>query len=110
MSHDFPPGHAVEAVVDVRLVLEKLSGRLTADGAWINIIGYLAKVNGQLPISGVPTDPSKLRVDIEAILVWSAGSLDIAKYEESLTHTKTIDEVARKQPRLSTAAQRPPPS
>lgn len=84
LRHNFPKTSEVTAVVDVRLVLEKLDAEQTAIGQWVNIIGYIA---------ASPPDPAnKSRkhemkapiVHVQALVLWSAGPLNIDRYESCL--------------------------
>ncbi|KAJ4423599.1 hypothetical protein N0V82_001766 [Gnomoniopsis sp. IMI 355080] len=81
LQHNFPKTSEVTAVVDVRLLLEKLDAEKTAIGQWVNVIGYIS--------ASPPKPASKIRkagkdavaVHIQALMLWSAGPLDIRQYE-----------------------------
>ncbi|KAK0668858.1 CST complex subunit Ten1 [Cercophora samala] len=66
------------ASVDVNLVLQSLKAEQTRIGEWVNVIGYVTS-----------TDSKRLRdtnsvVEVQATLLWSAGPLNLQKYEASV--------------------------
>ncbi|KAK4679243.1 hypothetical protein QC764_202430 [Podospora pseudoanserina] len=66
------------ASVDVNLVLQSLKAEQTRLGEWVNVIGYVTS-----------TDSKKLGdmnpvVEVQATLLWSAGPLNLEKYEASV--------------------------
>lgn len=66
------------ASVDVNLVLQSLKAEQTRVGEWVNVIGYVTS-----------TDSKKLGdtnpvVEVQATLLWSAGPLNLEKYEASV--------------------------
>ena len=96
LHHQFPKSSGVKALVDVRLLLEKLTAEQTSVGQWVNIIGY---------ISSKPPTPVKASakrkldvpaVHVQAIMLWSAGHLDIGRYETCLARTVGEDELGTK--------------
>lgn len=81
LQHKFPKINEVKAFVDVRLLLEKLTAEQTCVGHWLNVIGYIAssstfsvKKQHNLKLES-PT------VHVQALMLWSAGPLDIGRYE-----------------------------
>jgi hypothetical protein len=72
----------VRALVDVTLVLESLGSDQARVGEWVNVIGYITDVapitDGKGPNHGTST------VHAQAILLWSAGPVDIRRYETSV--------------------------
>ncbi|AEO62482.1 uncharacterized protein THITE_2148687 [Thermothielavioides terrestris NRRL 8126] len=79
---------SVLALVDVNLVLESLSADQTRVGEWINVIGYITDVapsaDGKKPHSQAP------RVHAQAVLLWSAGPVDVRRYEASVRGLNAI--------------------
>jgi hypothetical protein len=69
----------VSALVDLQLVLEKIGHEQTRIGEWVNIIGYVSQ---QPP--KISTSSQHIEVHIQALLLWSAGPLDIQQYEASV--------------------------
>lgn len=84
LQHQFPKSTEVQALVDVRLLLEKLTAEQTSVGEWVNVIGYI----NSPPPSSVNTSTKRKRglsaVHVQALMLWSAGSLDIGRYEMCL--------------------------
>lgn len=91
LHHHFPKRSGIKALVDVRLLLERLTAEQTSAGEWVNVIGY---------ISSAPPTPmtksSKRKIEapavhIQALMLWSAGPLDIGRYETCLAGTVDKD-------------------
>lgn len=91
LQHDFPKGSSLQALVDVRLLLERLTAEQISVGEWVNIIGYIS----QTPAVQVKKS-SKRRMEasavyVQALMLWSAGPLDISRYETCLAGTAGKD-------------------
>lgn len=69
------------AVVDVRLILEKLDAEKTAVGQWVNIIGYIAASPVSLASQSRMLDQDPPTVYVQALVLWSAGPLNTDRYE-----------------------------
>ncbi|KAB5554586.1 CST complex subunit Ten1 [Coniochaeta sp. 2T2.1] len=84
MEHRSPPDANVAALVDVSLILEKLGAEQTRTGEWVNVIGYITAA----PKSSGGRNPSSehSEVHVQALLLWSAGPLDIQQYRVSVEH------------------------
>ncbi|KAK0719722.1 CST complex subunit Ten1 [Lasiosphaeris hirsuta] len=75
-------GPIVRVYVNVDHVLERLGAQQTRAGQWLNVIGYItaappstnARISSDHQASIVP-------VSIQAVLIWSAGALDVQRYE-----------------------------
>lgn len=81
LQHQFPTSTEIQALVDVRLLLEKLAAEQTSVGEWVNVIGY---VNSPPPASTTLSTKRKRGIStvyVQALMLWSAGSLDIGRYE-----------------------------
>ncbi|KAL2016228.1 hypothetical protein VTK56DRAFT_4059 [Thermocarpiscus australiensis] len=73
---------SVLALVDVNLVLESLGSEQTRFGEWVNVIGY---VTGIAPTTEIRDSlRGNPRVHVQALLLWSAGPLDVQKYQASV--------------------------
>lgn len=87
LQHLFPKSTEVQALVDVRLLLEKLTAEQTSVGEWVNIIGYI----NSPPSASVNVSTKRKRglsaVHVQALMLWSAGELDIGRYEACLANT-----------------------
>ncbi|KAH6697214.1 CST complex subunit Ten1 [Plectosphaerella plurivora] len=79
LTHGFPEGTEARALVDVTLLLENLTAEHTRVGEWVNITGYISSPKSPLTDGHVP---------IQALLLWSAGPLDLQRYERSLVAMK----------------------
>ena len=78
LAHDYPQDSNVTAVVDVNLLLETLGHEQTRVGEWVNVVGYVtSKRRASKPDSG------GLSVNVQALLVWSTGPLDVQRYERT---------------------------
>lgn len=93
LHHKFPNTSEVKAVVDVRLLLERLTAEQTSVGEWVNIIGYIACAPSQSFAKqsdkrkrGAPT------VHVQALMLWSSGPLNISRYEACLADVAHSDE------------------
>ena len=71
----------MKAQVDVKLLLNTLKSTDTQIGEWVNVIGYIT-IDQQIP----PKQPNGHNSDIQvqAIVLWSSGSLKLGGYEKSL--------------------------
>ncbi|KAK4191585.1 protein ten1 [Podospora australis] len=79
LEHRLPDeNRSVRVIVDVNLVLESLGSDQTRVGEWVNVIGYVTSAN----IKG--RDAEKPTIQVQAILLWSAGPLNLQKYEVSV--------------------------
>lgn len=71
----------VRALVDVHLVLAKLEAEQTRIGEWVNVLGYVTSrplsPAGKLVMHEGPS------VHVQALLLWSAGPLDVQQYHIS---------------------------
>ncbi|TPX10772.1 uncharacterized protein E0L32_008341 [Thyridium curvatum] len=85
LEHQYPVASTTKALVDVNLLLESLKSEQTQVGAWVNVIGYI-----KMPPSARPTKPARERptVHVQAVLLWSAGPIDIKQYETCLSNAE----------------------
>lgn len=92
LQHEFPKSSEVQALVDVRLLLEKLTATHTSVGEWVNVIGYIISP----PSASVKLSTKRKRglstVHVQALMLWSAGSLDIGRYEMCLANVSAGSE------------------
>ena len=53
-------------------------------GEWLNVVGYIRKEPRPVRVDKVSTKPQKTTVvKVQALIVWSAGSLKIDAYEQA---------------------------
>ena len=73
----------------MNLLLETLKREDTVVGAWVNIIGYTEGVvkEGKRKDGGLKraVDGRLQYVNVQAIMLWSAGGVKIGEYETALT-------------------------
>lgn len=78
LHHRDSPDTNVSALVDVRLVLERLGAEQTSNGQWVNVLGYVTSIS---PTSSNRGEPM---VRVQALLLWSAGPVDVQQYQASV--------------------------
>ncbi|OAA59082.1 Telomere length regulation/capping, TEN1 [Niveomyces insectorum RCEF 264] len=89
LEHAYPQPPATagdRARVDVRLLVEQLGAEQVRVGEWVNVIGYVtagAQKTAAQKSSGRNEDTTA-DVPVQAILLWSAGPLDVQTYERRL--------------------------
>lgn len=87
----YPPSPTIcsVALVDVNLLLSTLTATDTQRGEWVNVMGYIEdKILGFKRGDG---GPGEVRIRIQAILLWSAGSINLGEYEQILAEKKRKD-------------------
>ncbi|KAJ8127504.1 hypothetical protein O1611_g6133 [Lasiodiplodia mahajangana] len=90
LKHHYPKENGdVEALVDVKLVLETLTAEHTDMGQWVHVIGYLTFVNPAVPVASAgsrnpPRSKTATRVGVQALMLWIARDLDLGVYEKSM--------------------------
>jgi hypothetical protein len=72
----------VTASVDVQLVLERLRAEQTCSGAWVNVLGNITFISE--PTTGPGPDANRSTVSVQALLLWSAGAVDMQQYQASV--------------------------
>lgn len=85
LEHKYPKdGPSVCVLVNVDHVLPRLGPQETRVGEWMNIIGYITSIR---PSTGrrKPPEHGGPMVHVQALIAWSAGSLDVQQYETRLT-------------------------
>ncbi|KAH7356604.1 CST complex subunit Ten1 [Rhexocercosporidium sp. MPI-PUGE-AT-0058] len=79
LEHNLPPGNLLKALVDVNLLITTLNSNETQIGEWVNVMGYITGGEKWKIIGG-----EKVEVGVQALVLWSAGPFDLARYERSL--------------------------
>ncbi|KAK1827878.1 protein ten1 [Podospora conica] len=73
---------SVRALVNVDLVLARLGSEQTRVGEWVNVLGYITSVPS---VGSKHSDgPRHPTVGVQALLLWSAGPVDVQRYEASV--------------------------
>ena len=82
LEHAYPKGTSVTALVDVQLLVSTLGSEQTRVGEWVNVIGYITSERPEKhPEKGNHrTD----KILVQALCLWSAGPLDVHRYELAL--------------------------
>ncbi|KAI2640077.1 CST complex subunit Ten1 [Xylaria nigripes] len=88
LKHGYPKGNGdVEAIVDVRLLLQTVKSEQTDVGQWIHVIGYLTSIRHTTAATDYRNCPERktvLRVGVQALILWTAQDLDLGAYEKSM--------------------------
>lgn len=81
LEHCFPAAsQPVAALVDVRLVMERIGPLETRIGEWVNVLGYVAPMPADAKGKRAPNLRAS-EVPVQALLLWSAGPLNVHDYE-----------------------------
>lgn len=91
-----PPHPAAVALVDVTLLLATLTVTDTQVGEWVNVIGYVATAGDASSAGGGRGARGRVEggsgfVRMQAIVLWSAGSVKIGEYERVLTERQRVE-------------------
>jgi len=90
MFHHFPkrPHEPSRVHVNITSILDIVKKDQLETGAWINVVGYVA------PSSTVPAKNPPHRVlelpTIQAIMLWSADSINLGEYEKALIERQKV--------------------
>lgn len=92
-QHDYPRGSLHPTViVDIEHTLETASTSDLQPGKWVNIIGYITKLRSDRSQGEVAQgSEAGVRVHVQALMIWSAGSPKLNYYEEALQLRKDTD-------------------
>lgn len=89
-----PPQPGVVALVDVTLLLSTLTLTDTQVGEWVNVIGYVAAGENSRAGNGREAqgrdEDGRVFVRMQAVMLWSAGSVRIGEYERVLTERQRV--------------------
>ena len=81
LTHAYPSsidGPIIRAIVDVNVILETMRRDDLEAGAWVNVLGY---VQGRKKNAG----DGAVSVNVQAIMIWGAGSVELGKYETAVS-------------------------
>lgn len=91
LQHAYPsPGpHLPTVYVDIHLPLSTLKPTDTQFGEWVNVIGYVTEGSPPPGSSGgdkrnAPKGKERMAASVQAIMLWSAGAIDVGEYERVL--------------------------
>ncbi|KAL4919349.1 CST complex subunit Ten1 [Aspergillus aurantiobrunneus] len=84
--------------VDVNAVLETVTWEELCVGAWVNVVGYVRRVpaaaawgrkGASIPASACDA------VHVDAVIVFSAGAIDLGEYEQILCDLQEVERMKR---------------
>ena len=83
--------------MDVKILLETLKTTDTQIGEWVNVMGY---VEGHDKGSKPGKERVGRRMDVgfakvQAIMLWSAGSVNLGEYEQAVSERKKVESETR---------------
>ncbi|OHW97058.1 Ten1 domain-containing protein [Colletotrichum incanum] len=81
LEHGFPKGSNISALVDVQLLLGTIKLDQTQIGEWVNVVGYVTPLPPGMRAKRTTREAKK--VAVQALLLWSAGPLDLQRYEST---------------------------
>jgi len=79
LEHNHPVGNSLKVLVDVNLLLNTLKLHETQIGEWVNVMGYVECTKKK----NSPKN-DELEVQVQALVLWPSGPLDLQGYEKSL--------------------------
>lgn len=85
LEHNYPSGNGVQALVDIRLLLEKAKEEHTRIGEWVNVIGYIHSTSSDSVADEATDADADGQVRVQALMLWSTGPLDVREYEQSVS-------------------------
>lgn len=95
LEHRYPAAtpNAPTACVDLNLLLSSLKSTDTQVGAWVNVMGYVTEPAAlDLKERKAKVDVPKGReVFVQAIMLWSAGSINLGEYERVLKERQEVE-------------------
>ncbi|KXH27493.1 hypothetical protein CSAL01_07814 [Colletotrichum salicis] len=83
LEHNFPKGSDISVLVNVQLLLSTVTSNQTRIGEWVNVVGYLTPSPPGTRAKGTSREPR--RAAVQALMLWSAGPLNLQRYEASFT-------------------------
>ena len=87
-------GTPTTAVVDINLLSETMKRTDTQVGEWVNVIGYVqVEEDGRRGArkKKVQREEQGQTVKVQAVVLWSAGSVKLAEYEKSVAMRKSSE-------------------
>lgn len=85
LEHSFPKGSDISVLVDVQLLLSTMTSNQTRIGEWVNVVGYLTPPPPGTRAKGTTREAPIATV--QALMLWSAGPLNLQRYEASFAMT-----------------------
>ncbi|KAI4171877.1 MAG: hypothetical protein LQ343_003954 [Gyalolechia ehrenbergii] len=99
LNHAYPSSSATDypiVNVDVNLLLSTLSSTDTQIGEWVNVMGYVQDFEdggkrGSRGSAGKGKGNEGRIVGVQAVMLWSAGSVRLGDYEKAVGMRKGIE-------------------
>ncbi|KAL5336480.1 CST complex subunit Ten1 [Aspergillus crustosus] len=79
--------------VDINAVLETVTWQELCVGAWINVVGYVRRSPAAAWDEKAASAPDSVHVD--AVVVFSAGAIDLNEYERILCESQEMERMRR---------------
>lgn len=99
LQHNYPAVSATSttiASVDVNLLLSTLKPTDTQVGEWVNVIGYVTSEPVFTIRAKHRSEASKrATASVQAVMLWSAGSIKLGDYERVLSERKEVEKRMR---------------
>ncbi|KAL2821062.1 CST complex subunit Ten1 [Aspergillus granulosus] len=91
-------------VVDINAVLETVTWEQLCVGAWVTVLGYVrrgfsdaaAAATGKGSSTASPASPSSNSVSVEAVVILSAGAVNLGEYERILYDAQEVEKMRLK--------------
>ena len=88
-AYPSPRPHLPTAYVDILLPLSTVKPTDTQFGEWVNVIGYVTEGSSPPGSNGgddgtAPKAGERVAARVQAIVLWSAGAVNIGEYEKVL--------------------------
>ena len=93
LEHNHPVGNTVKALVDVNLQVDAMKLNEARIGEWLNVMGYVKPKS-----TSTRAKENQSGVNIQAIVLWPAGPLNLKGYERSLDQQTAGDAVIHQTP------------
>lgn len=96
LEHNYPSIEAkpAQVSVNVNLIFESLKSTDLQIGVWHNVIGYVSRLSEGEREGDCEKDATLARsghVNVQAILMWSAGSIKLGEYERILSDQGEVE-------------------
>ena len=86
------PFSVMVVVVDVNLLVGSLKTTDTQIGEWVNVVGY---------VDGRVKEGTRVEVMVKALMLWSAGAINVSEYEAAVEGRKEHEQQCRRLKPLS---------
>ncbi|KAI9763152.1 MAG: hypothetical protein M1835_007914 [Candelina submexicana] len=94
LKHNYPApsSGSATAYVNIDLILSSIKSTDTQIGEWVNIIGYItAPIPPQTHATSNQNIKASNGVNVQALVLWSAGAVNLGNYERILEERKEVE-------------------